>query len=105
MTITDFLLARVAEDEDAASKAGSFTPWERTFDRDNYGCLLVQPSRVLAECAAKREIVERCFGVMGREYPASHLDEDGWVQLMWQTMYDLAEVYADHPDYREEWRL
>jgi len=97
MTITEFLLARIAEDEHEARKAGSFTPWDRTFDRDNYGQLLVQPSRVLAECEAKRQIVVRCSEMqLASQAIAVHLAS--------RTLADLALPYADHPDYREEWR-
>ena len=44
------------------------------------------PARVLAECDAKRRIVER----------RNHLDGP--------TLRALAAVYADHPDWREEWK-
>jgi hypothetical protein len=57
MTITEFLEARIAEDE-AAAELGGWHNGADTFANDNYGCLLVQPARVLAECAAKRAIIE-----------------------------------------------
>lgn len=94
MTITEFLLARIAEDEAEAAKAGSFTPWDRPFERDDYGHLLVQPDRVLAECEAKRRIVDRYSGC----------DDCGAGDDPCDALRFLALPYADHPDYRKEWR-
>jgi hypothetical protein len=47
------------------------------------------PARVLAECEAKRRIVEWYGEEPGRVGPALGM---------------LAAVYADHPEFREEWR-
>lgn len=103
-TLTEFLLARIAEDEEAAGRlpadghrvadgrvlsvAGTGAGWP---DRWN-------PVRVLAECEAKRRIValhpemlEACQGCDAESYPC-------------RTLLALALPYADHPDYREEWR-
>ena len=108
-TLTEFLLARIAADEAAADDV----------DWDDYNPLH-QPARVLAECEAKRRIVER-----ERWKPPHGMDCDGhpgaWMPhgdygagyCMWgaehdgeqsATLRDLAAVYADHPDYRNEWR-
>ena len=66
------------------------------------------PCRILAECAAKRAIVGQARGpwtytqdvgagrVRTVTVPGSVNDE--------RTLRTLAAVYADHPDYREEWR-
>lgn len=84
MTLADFLLARIAEDE-----AGVIPEWQ-------FGT----PSRVLAECDAKRQIVDMCgyhLEFSGDVTPASD-------DLATATLHFLALPYADHPDYREEWR-
>jgi len=53
------------------------------------------PSRVLAECAAKRAIIGLYRdGVMGEFF-----DGEKWTN----PLAPLAAVYKDHPDYREEW--
>ena len=118
MSITDFLNARIAEDEIRAQQASPHS-YGDTFANDNYGWLLIQPARVLAECAAKRAIVElhqdagesqgyaenadygyipNCcgtcgtFGEYGEPFPCD-------------TFRTLAAVYADHEDYRDEWRV
>jgi hypothetical protein len=67
------------------------------------------PARVLAECEAKRRIVERYQAV----HDADMAEEDtvrGEVtcaahDAMELTIRDLVSVYVDHPDYREEWKL
>lgn len=95
MSITDFLLARIAEDEREANvcldqyrrgEGGSKRRW----------------TRVLAECAAKRAIVE-AFD------PADLESEDRGAYFYAEGIGDavkiLAAVYADHPDYLDEWRV
>lgn len=63
------------------------------------------PARVLADCAAKRRIIERTGAL------AAHLNETGQTmpdrhsaELVDGILADLVLPYADHPDYREEWR-
>lgn len=80
-TLTDFLLARIAEDEaDVADPAAA---------------LHYAPDRVLAECEAKRRIVERHSGCDEVSYGDTSTCPDA---------RDLALPYADHPDYRPEWK-
>ena len=129
MTITDFLLARIAEDEAAAKAAAAHGRWpsgdwwaEGSWWLEGVEMLCVgkgstgadviayayaeperahiarhDPARVLAECEAKRRIVEL--------FPDAAQDGDGWNDAGYSVLRDLAAVYADHPDYREEWRL
>lgn len=56
------------------------------------------PARVLAEVEAKRQIVEH----HGEPHECPEYD------VAWDspcpTLRHLAAVYADHPDYREEWK-
>lgn len=107
--ITAFLLARIAEREHAARN--------RVVYNDTAGVTLLSHDRsvtlegfkaeslrlavgfpdaeVLAECRAKRRIVERhsaCDDVSSGD-PSTCPD-----------LRDLAAIHADHPDYREEWR-
>ena len=123
MTLTEFLLARIAEDE-AVAERGGFHNGKGTFANDNYGCLLVQPSRVLAECEAKRAIialheieVEKVslapFDQTTGEPVPPEFDVTcnlcGWVSdnpiSGCDTQRALALPYADHEDYRDEWKL
>ena len=74
-TLTEFLLARIAEDEEMVEPV-----------------MIVHPDRFLAECVAKRRIVESLESAKVRERVALH-----------RVMRHLAAVYADHPDYDEAW--
>lgn len=122
MTLTEFLLARIAEDETGARKAFDFhgdknhgsRHYGAGFDYDCLECTMdapFRPSRVLAECKAKRQIVEQhlwlyndlnagptCFTCWHR----NGLEGPG----VWPcpTLRALAAVYADHDGYQEEWR-
>jgi hypothetical protein len=57
------------------------------------------PARVLAEVAAKRQIVELHF--LRSSGRLCNEDDDLWPC---ETLRLLARPYVDHPDYRHEWR-
>ncbi|MGW2594782.1 DUF6221 family protein [Streptomyces sp. NPDC001515] len=61
------------------------------------------PARVLAEVEAKRQIVRAhakwCEGRCEAKYPEGSFDAAHYWSLK-----ALAAVYADHPEYRPEWR-
>lgn len=88
MTLTEFLLARIAEfllariAEDEAER-------EHHYD----------PARVLAECEAKRRIVNLSWHHFGEDDYAWGMEE-----AKRQILAVMAAVYSDHPDYREAWR-
>lgn len=58
------------------------------------------PARVLAECEAKRRIVEE-HGVID---PCDAHDPMTGRAEPCPTLLDLASVYADHPDFDPAWR-
>lgn len=127
MTLTEFLLARIAEDEKAAlpfrNRLGEDDAWRcdevggkvRSVMPQHFGNSDVMaesdthltaahiarhdPARVLAECEAKRRIVND-LRPEGRRIAS--------VRPLWRMHDDilaaLALPYADHPDWREEWR-
>lgn len=142
MTITEFLEARIAEDEAAALRAAEVFPgvWDIE-DRGHHAHVVsdgpnfhyvseidqrqapgvwlggalesianFNPARVLAECAAKRAIVEE----HGNSESLIHSplcrtchdynDHDA-VDWPCPTIKALAAVYASHPDYRQEWEV
>ena len=162
LTLTDFLLARIAEDEVVARKiphdgAGWFVEPSPTHPDewlvDSNPTLICysspardvqehiarhDPVRVLAECEAKRQIVEAGGSECGERH-WKRTDPDGWAEHVarmaevgirpaahWPddyatacdgcaaaqsadhdhewTLQVLATAYADHPDYRDEWR-
>ncbi len=85
MTLAQFLLARIAEDEMVAKEVPGPSDETGLSWWGEYGHLSVSPARVLADCEAKRRIAHR------PNCPP------------WVLRY-LALPYTDHPDYREEWR-
>lgn len=106
MTITEFLLARIAEDEAAAREALSDRPWaDRIWPPEVHDdgvrnvAVAYSPPRVLAECAAKRAIVAAAEEMTGPP-PMAYADYVRAVRIL----RALATVHADHPDYRQEWK-
>lgn len=92
MTLAEFVLARIAEDEAAASR------WVYDWGGGDLDDL---EDRVLRQCEAFRRIVELHEPV--DEEPdgwCNRCDGDGWPC---GTMAALASIWSDHPDYRQEW--
>ena len=93
VTLVDFLMHRIGEDEAAAVVA-----------------VARAATRVLAECAAKRRIVGLHYQdvVPGKfDLAEDHACDRGWGDVAYTedctTLRALAAVYSDHPDYRQEW--
>ena len=135
-TLTEFLLARIAEDEGDAQAAitiqsphwtcngydaavevdvenWNLVSGEGTFETqvvyDEGAPTLFQaehiarwdPARVLAECEAKRRIVEmQAANDEGRHQVGFHFR----AQTIERVLRLLALPYMDHPDYDEAWR-
>jgi len=119
-TLTEFLLECFAEDEAEARTAmgggdGRWASWNRSWDdgqrrdlaADNMRIAALptsidehvcrhSPARVLAECEAKRRIVDLCGDHPGWSNPSPMGD---------RVLRYLALPYADHPDYREDWHV
>jgi hypothetical protein len=140
VTLTEFLLARIAEDEAAArglnaDLAREFGTCETqlysTLDSVGTGysempALSIDSTRVLAECEAKRRIVEAvsgwqhetvedcwysCAATYGTEVEDACCNDGAGTECdcgldyrKAQILEPLALPYADHPDYREKWR-
>ena len=109
--LAEFLLARIAEDERVAKVADigvghGVRPDELwTITNPPRGEVCATPARVIAECEAKRRIVERLDAYLTEN---AETEPEGLWELLddhaWATLYNLAAPYADHPDYREEWK-
>jgi hypothetical protein len=94
VTLPEFLLQRIAEDERHARKLAES-------DRRPVLALAItvdHPQRILAECEAKRRIV----GLVGPAH--DERDEPIPGSGLPDVLAALALPYADHPDYREEWK-
>jgi len=104
MTLTDFLLARIAEDEAAArhSLDGDieYLPSLTTKHGDVIYLGVTHPARVLAECAAKRAIL---FDEVPDGPTADYVG--GWRDARMEYLRLLVQPYASHPDFDPEWLL
>lgn len=117
MSITEFLEARIAEDEDLARKVIATvapdewenpTKWGNFYAEDIAFWDSMTPHRILAECAAKRAIVE--YFSLEAEQLEDPRKRQRASDMEWNlmraggdTLRALAAVYKDHPDYRQEW--
>lgn len=91
MNLVEFLLARIAEDEAAADT----THYQYCGVNDDMGptkCDCGIPARLLAECDAKRRIIAIAAEVIDL------------ADVMLDVLKALALPYADHANYRVEWR-
>lgn len=133
LTLTEFLYARFAEDEFAAQEADWAMQGKWYAEADDKVDEYVKrfaPARVLAECEAKKEVVKFHDSwptlVETPIETETTSDIDGYVlraskQIAWLTTREyvarfgtepptapilafLALPYADHEDYRPEWK-
>lgn len=105
LTLTEFLLARIGEDEAVARRVAvetAYPPPKPIGGIPRLGIVGYSTARVLAECEAKRRIVEAHPSRFGGCETCHELDgPDAYAPCA--TLRALAAVYAQHPDYRSEW--
>lgn len=107
ITLTAFLLARIAEDEAAVNERTTrlAPPGHELYEQfgdfgdDERWMIEIAAQRLLAECKAKRQIVEEYIELAANPDLEARIEEG--VEI---AMEHLATVYAAHPDYLEEWR-
>lgn len=137
-TLADFVLARLDEDESVARAPHHSVRDERVTDMDRieydseYGYARLGIGRVLADCHAKRTIVERATShrTIHDDHPWHGMaGGHGWFRLTDKHGHTIAEgdeadriitehsdpvtdtpelrilaaVYSDHPDYQAGW--
>jgi len=119
MTITEFLEARIAEDEKLAEAASVSMHGQRHTESWDYASYVLSserdateaqdkfitewwPARVLAECAAKRAIIAVWPDLFGA-WTAEQAEAATAVKDHMRRA--LAAAYADHTDFRQEWKL
>lgn len=94
MTLDEFLLARIAEDEEWAKYEAEYGRFDGT--------------RVLVECDAKRRIIEAAWAdllqIEGEWGHSKNRDQLSAANDYPEVVQLLALPYADHPDYDEAWR-
>jgi hypothetical protein len=124
MTITEFLLSHIAEDEAVAREAIAMREAvhyadPKTATRPDYDfqawpdigvpAVIVGPERVLRECEAKRQVIGRhkpeAFFDAPDDSFCGHCQEGGNRGLFpCPDLRTLATIYSDHPDFDPEWR-
>ena len=122
-SLTDFLLARIAEDEGVAREIDA-AAWDYDIaaNRETWADgdrVSVGVGRVLAECEAKRRIVE-WHSAMENDLHDGSLDRrhallcsectdvdpySNQVAYPCRTLLTIASVYADHPDFNPAWQV
>jgi hypothetical protein len=106
--ITNFLLARLDEDETAAEPGDHRDIVYVRAERNGFliGGEAIEQRRILADIAAKRRIVERYQRAMTAavEYDELEAETEALLAALLWPLWDLAAAYADHPDYDQEWR-
>lgn len=119
--LTEFLEARIAEDETIAReclKPENLHPYgDRRIPAikpEDWGALADDylggemgvhasrhdPLRVLAECRAKRKVIRLYQDISESDAPGLGM---AW-EAVKTVLKFLAAVYQEHPDYREEWK-
>ena len=113
MTLTEFLLARIAEDEADPWRGAELIGTDRVVGRAEREALAADErewvARALAECVAKRRIVNGHTGW----HVCPNLTDEGYTDYgdgsgdEWEaicpTLRTLAAIYADHPDFNPDW--
>ena len=103
MTITEFLLARIAEDEATVGTPDTHDERVKGIDWAEVGAssevLIIGEGRVWAECQAKRAIIR-----WAQQWPLRPSSAGEGIAAEDTLLRHLAAVYADHPDYQQEWK-
>lgn len=117
MSITEFLLAQIAEDEAVAVAAEPHEEWISVGKIEDGGMDTADgehvarwsPARVMAECESKRRIIgmhpatRQIVETTTLADPEPTYEDAGW--HVPPELYALAQPYADHPDYDPAWSL
>lgn len=115
LTLADFLLSRIAEDE-AQAQAMLSADYRReyrhsgsraeTWSNPDYSeeGISLSPERMIAECEAKRDLVREHVGFGGICGTCGVMTPDTGERWPCRTLRLLSFPYLDHPDYRDEWR-
>lgn len=92
MTLINFLLDRIADDEQSASVAAETGVWSR--------------HRILSECEGKRRIVEFLAAMAGHEFGGPmQLDSLDLDHESTKILGLMASAYRRHPDFDSTWSM
>jgi len=113
MTLLEFLLARISEDQLLAREADDHCTaedWARVADTNQDEAVAAHlrqwsPRRVMEECAAKHVILRMGSGAAEAGDIAYMTDEQrGQASAYEDVLRLLALPYDNHPDYQSVWR-
>lgn len=114
LTLADFLLARISDDEQtaraAATDAWAGSWWHDHMDERAYNAIqadaIARATRALDECVAKRRIVTELHWTENGTLNPDHAGDCFTCQdtAPCLTLRLLALPYSDHQDFRQEWR-
>ena len=90
-TLTEFLLARITEDEAAWSGGAGLAVFAR------------MSRHMLADYEAKRAIVQECWLCEKDDFKPG-TETWGYREALRGSVQALAVPYSDHPDYQQEWK-
>jgi hypothetical protein len=105
VTLVEFLLARIAEDEGSAGDVHdayctAVTQTDHgTWTYEPGGCDCECPARALAWCAAKRRIVE-----LYQQANTNERADCAFVNALEQVVRLLTRSWRDHPDFDPSWQ-
>jgi hypothetical protein len=115
LTLAEFLLARIAEDERAADEATMAT-WEQE-EPVRVTITALSPDLVRLDCKIKRQMIKRAqkaietgetaLQTFGGDEPHHRVERASYLStsMTWQQVLRLLALrYAGHPDYRQEWK-
>jgi hypothetical protein len=107
-TLTDFVEARIAEDEAEARKVEAPLPVRgyatvTLAATDTIAALYVDPARVLAQCAAMRKIVESAEWAESMWTNDSTPYTRGCVVASRVAVESLASIWSGHPQFDPAW--
>lgn len=95
-TVTEFLLARIADLQDGRISYGVYELARGEFGEPRDP---IVPPRVLAECEAKRLTVRFLSDLERGEF-----GDTMTASIAHSVLCRMAAPHADHPDYQEEWK-
>jgi hypothetical protein len=117
MSITEFLEARLDEDEKVASAADLIStgldspPFSTRYDELADHIVRWRPARILAEVHARRLMLDLAYEATGLDMDRDldralgSRERSGVAYVGDRMLRSMAMPYAGHPDYDDAWRL
>jgi hypothetical protein len=104
-SVADFLLARITDDEAVATSVLGWGVYDERPEVKEW-IVLANPTRMLVWSGVRRNLVSlhSSVGADVERDGAEPTCEDCTQPMPCRTLRMLATLYADHPDFQEQWR-